>query len=195
MDNRKFQAAAIATPPAAEASPSTGYPTDGNPGSGVPATVPGAAWFHQIGEELRAVLVAAGITPSATDLTQLLAALRSAGVFQTPALGDRTTKAATMACFSQEFGSTIASSGYQKLPSGLIIQWGSANSSASADAAVSFPIAFPTSVFIVLTTPNISGNGYMSATNTPTVNGFNLSGWTNTTTRAGINCRWVAFGY
>lgn len=77
MDNRKFQAAAIATPPAAEASPSTGYPTDGNPAGGVPATVPGAAWFNQIGEELRAVLTAAGITPDHTNLTQLLTALQA----------------------------------------------------------------------------------------------------------------------
>lgn len=76
MDNRKFQAAAIATPPAAEASPSNGYPTDGNPAGGIPATVPGAAWFNQIGEELRAVLTAASITPDHTVLTQLLAAIQ-----------------------------------------------------------------------------------------------------------------------
>lgn len=95
MDNRKFQAAASATPPAAEASPSTGYPTDGNPSGGIPATIPGAAWFNQIGEELRNVIVAAGLSPDAAVLTQLLTALRSAGVFQTPSQFDNTTKAAT----------------------------------------------------------------------------------------------------
>lgn len=75
MDNRIFQAAAIAIPPAAEASPSTGYPTDGDPAGGVPATIPGAAWFNQIGEELRAVITGAGLTPSDADLTQLKKAI------------------------------------------------------------------------------------------------------------------------
>lgn len=76
MDNRKFQAAAIATPPAAEASPSTGYPTDGDSAGGVPATIPGAAWFHQIGEEMRGVIAGAGLTPSDADLTQLAQAIQ-----------------------------------------------------------------------------------------------------------------------
>lgn len=77
MDLMNFQAAAIATPPAAETSPSAGYPTDGDPSGGVPATVPGAAWFYQVLAEMHAVLTAAGITPDDTDLTQLLTAIQT----------------------------------------------------------------------------------------------------------------------
>lgn len=77
MDNRKWQAAASATPPADEASPSSGYPTDGNPSTPTPATIPGARWFHQIGEEIRAVIDAAGLTPSSTTLTQLRDAIQA----------------------------------------------------------------------------------------------------------------------
>ncbi|AYZ66926.1 hypothetical protein EGY31_27710 [Burkholderia multivorans] len=45
-----------------------------------------------------------------------------------------------------DFGNSIASSGFQKLPSGLIIQWGYANTAASIPGAtVAFPIAFPNS--------------------------------------------------
>lgn len=83
MDNRKFQSASSASPPAVEASPSTGYPTDGNPSTAVPATIPGARWFHQIGEELRNVIASAGLTPSDSDLTQLqqaIAAMIATGV-------------------------------------------------------------------------------------------------------------------
>lgn len=76
MDNRKWQAAASATPPAVEASPSSGYPTDGNPSTPTPATIPGARWFHQVGEEIRDVIVSAGLTPSDSDLTQLTQAIR-----------------------------------------------------------------------------------------------------------------------
>lgn len=77
MDNRKWQAASAATPPAVEAAPSTGYPTDGDPGAAAPATEPGARWFHQLGEELRNVITGAGLTPSDSDLTQLQAAIQA----------------------------------------------------------------------------------------------------------------------
>lgn len=77
MDNRKWQAAASATPPADEASPSSGYPTDGNPSTPTPATIPGARWFHQVGEEIRAVIAAAGLTPDSTVLTQLRDAIQA----------------------------------------------------------------------------------------------------------------------
>lgn len=77
MDNRKWQAAASATPPADEASPSVGYPTDGNPSTPTLATIPGARWFHQVGEEIRAVIDAAGLTPDSATLTQLRDAIQA----------------------------------------------------------------------------------------------------------------------
>lgn len=42
-----------------------------------------------------------------------------------------------------QFASSIAAPGYQKLPNGLIIQWGSVTT-ASGTAAATFPLAFPT---------------------------------------------------
>lgn len=76
MDNRAWASGASATPPAAPASPSMGYPTTGDPLTATPATKGGAFWFHQIGEEMRAVLVAAGITPSTANNAQLLEAIQ-----------------------------------------------------------------------------------------------------------------------
>ena len=75
MNPREFQSGASPTAPNRPASPSTGYPSAGNPGAGVAPTVPGPYWHHQIGEELRAVIAAAGLTPDATSLTQLLQAV------------------------------------------------------------------------------------------------------------------------
>lgn len=75
MDNRVLESGASATPPAAPSTPSVGYPTKGNPSTGTPASKGGVFWHYQIGEELRAILVAAGVTPSAADLSQLLQAL------------------------------------------------------------------------------------------------------------------------
>lgn len=76
MDNRALESGAAAAPPSAPTSPSMGYPTKGNPSAGTPASKGGVYWHYQIGEELRAILVAAGITPDHTNLTQLLSAIR-----------------------------------------------------------------------------------------------------------------------
>lgn len=73
--DRVFESGAVGSPPSAPASPSTGYTTAGNPSTATPATKPGPYWFHQITEELRAVIVGAGLTPSHTNLEQLKEAI------------------------------------------------------------------------------------------------------------------------
>lgn len=73
--DRVWKSGAIGTPPPTPGSFSNGYASAGNPSLSVPATQPGAYWFHMITEEVRAVIVAAGVTPSATVLTQMRDAL------------------------------------------------------------------------------------------------------------------------
>ncbi len=75
--DRAYSAGAIGTPPTAPVSPSIGYPTSGNPGSGVAATRPGPYWFHMITEELRALIVAAGLTPAQGTLNQVLLSIQA----------------------------------------------------------------------------------------------------------------------
>ena len=74
MDNRKWQANAAASPPSVPASPSSGYPTNG--GVSVTPTTPGDWWYHQIGEEIRSVIVAAALTPTHNVVDQLLTAIK-----------------------------------------------------------------------------------------------------------------------
>lgn len=74
--DRVYESGAAAAPPGQPASPSTGYPTAGNPQTAVPATKPGPWWYHMVTEELRAVITVAGITPSHTDVSQLSTAIR-----------------------------------------------------------------------------------------------------------------------
>lgn len=59
---------------------------------------------------------------------------------------DSATGAVTLSSLSA-FAKSLTANGYQKLPGGLIIQWGS-NSSSSA--SVTFPIAFPTALLQVI---------------------------------------------
>jgi hypothetical protein len=85
----------------------------------------------------------------------------------TPAQFDNSTKLATTAFVHTEllglgnsayaaiFGASLASSGYQKLPSGLIIQWGTVTgvtytaTGAFQNITITFPLAFPTAVLSV----------------------------------------------
>lgn len=63
--------------PAPEAAGTEGYFTEGNPTAGTPATNVRGSWLNMIQEELRAVVVAGGLTPSKTTYTQLRDAIQA----------------------------------------------------------------------------------------------------------------------
>ncbi len=136
-------AAALPTP---EAAGTEGYFTEGQPGV-TEATLVRASWLNMIQEELRSIVVAAGLAPSKTTYNQLLTALRSAGVFTTPTTGDRSTKAATTQMFANEFAASLVSNGKQVLPSGLIIKMGTSGAIlANSSLSITFAEAFPNGV-------------------------------------------------
>lgn len=93
-----------------------------------------------------------------------------------------------------QFEVSLAGNGYQKLPNGLIVQWGNITTSASVgNNAVSFPITFPTvcasiSLGFVLTA---TANYYMTGTNTKTTTGFNIYN----PQAAALGHYWIAIGY
>ena len=66
------------------------------------------------------------------------------------------------------FGASLQTPGYQRLPSGLILQWGVVSTSSSGDTAVTLPIAFPNSSLLVVATsghnPGGAAEGYVAAT-------------------------------
>lgn len=89
---------------------------------------------------------------------------------------------------------SLAASGYQKLPGGLIIQWGTTASVANGvNSSATFPIAFPTGVLSVATqVQNNSGTASyacgIGALTTTTLTISNLSSVTN-------QWRYIAIGY
>lgn len=70
-------------------------------------------------------------------------------LFWTGALWFAISGSATLYKASTAFGSSLAASGYQKLPSGLIIQWGVGTTSgtASPNLVATLPVAWPTGAF------------------------------------------------
>lgn len=100
--------------------------------------------------------------------------------------------------FSDTGRQSLAASGYQKLPGGMIMQWGTGTSSGTSrpNVTVSFPVAFPTactSVIIVAVSGSNSYYGMLHAA--PTASQFTG----NTTSDAGLagslNYYWIAVGY
>lgn len=102
-----------------------------------------------------------------------------------------------------EFPLTKAANGYQKLPSGLIIQWGTVTATLPAAPtppsiqAFTFPIAFPVNCASITGTFSAGvGEGYLCHT----IESVNLSGATiraqkGSGTSGTIPFQWIAIGY
>ncbi len=69
-------ATAATSLPVPEAAGTEGYFTEGNPATNTPATKVRGSWMNGIQEELRSVVVAAGLTPSKTTYTQVRDAVK-----------------------------------------------------------------------------------------------------------------------
>lgn len=100
---------------------------------------------------------------------------------------------------SAEFAALLSLAGWQKLPSGLIIQWGSvfvSNPQANilATTPVTFPITFPNAAIQVMTTPSNTPAAYTSiSSENPTKTGYQIVSAIGLPTN--INARYMAIGY
>ncbi|PAJ87926.1 gp53-like domain-containing protein [Burkholderia ubonensis] len=97
--------------------------------------------------------------------------------------------------FQNVFASSLGVTGYQKLPSGLIIQWGAYTTSSSGDVSVTFPIAFTSGVYPIVTGVNLSGGqgGFTGITSNGST-GFTASGWNSSNARQTLGCWYIAIG-
>lgn len=87
---------------------------------------------------------------------------------------------------------SLTSSGFQKLPGGLIIQWGY-NNIPSGGTTISFPVTFPNALLSIVGTQN---QGSSSGTNAP-IQFFatSTSGSSVTSSTFNVNFSWIAIGY
>lgn len=163
MDKAWESGAAVSAPTTVNAD--VGFPTEGDLSLSIAPTNPGAWWFHMITAELLAVLVAAGITPDAGTLNQLLAALDA-----------RYSSGAS-------FSGSITGDGYMSLPLGFYIVWGISGSFATDTThnAVTFANAFPTACFVVIANASsdngvsIGGTEYAHGVCAKTTTGFQIN--------------------
>lgn len=98
--------------------------------------------------------------------------------------------------YSSLFSSSLSANGYQKLPSGLIIQWGSATSSSGGATSVTFPITFPGGVFKVIPSVFATGVAQMATVESePNSSSFTFGIWNTSGTRVATSMQWIAIGY
>ena len=150
---------------------------DANPGVGQEATAQNAEWHNGVQEELIGIIIAAGLVPTAGVYNQVLTAIQQfiaaaaapnasttqyglvelATNAQAAALTD-TTHALTPSGLGSLFGRSLTTNGYQKLPGGLILQWGSITTSGTGGGAIplTFPVTFPSACLY----GNYVGNGF-----------------------------------
>jgi hypothetical protein len=101
--------------------------------------------------------------------------------------------------YSNEFSASLLQNGYQQLPSGLIIQWGTATTTTGADLAVLFPMTFPARLVSLNGTAYIGGGdtrdtNVMLRTDGPGKAGFSAGAFLSGT-RVAEAFYWVAIGW
>lgn len=100
---------------------------------------------------------------------------------------------ATAAGFASSFGSN----GYLKLPSwlgGLVFQWGTVTTNASATLTVTLPMAFPTACLSVQATVSAVTNAFANIQVLTTTN-FGLNAFLHDGSRVSHEVSWIAVGY
>jgi len=181
-----FLSSVSGTPPAAPALPLVGFPRAGNAVTGEKATRPGPYWFHMMTQELRHIVVAGGLTPNASTLNQVELALKAMFVGVSSFTGA-----------NQSLGST----GWQRLPGGLILQWGSSAGGVDMPTPgvsinMTFPLAFPSACFqavgTLLSTGGGGANGITASSFSQTGCNFFVEEWATLGQGAGV--RYIAIG-
>lgn len=95
------------------------------------------------------------------------------------------------------FANSKTNNGYQKLPGGMILQWGMAsanNAVATQTNAVTFPTAFPTNPVMVLTdhVGGVTNVNTIVVSGTVTTTGFS---WGSDYVGGSMSVFWMALGY
>jgi hypothetical protein len=90
--------------------------------------------------------------------------------------------------WTASLGTGNATSGFQKLPSGLIVQWGSASANTSG-VTVTFSTAFPSYAYAVVATNNNQTNPPA-----PSLSSLSTTGFVATVSAGGPNFYYIALG-
>lgn len=89
---------------------------------------------------------------------------------------------------------SLSAAGYQRLPGGLIIQWGGTGATTSGSVSVTFPITFPNGVLQVVAS-SIASTTTVPAMNVGTITASGATFFLSNSTANSIGARYYAIGY
>ncbi|HDD0133675.1 TPA: hypothetical protein O9V41_002449 [Escherichia coli] len=194
--------------------------TRGNPQTGTPATDLDDDYFDMLQEELCSVVEASGASLEKGRHDQLLTALRALLLSRKNPFGDIKSDGTVPTALENlglgeaakrnvgtgenqvpdmnSFGNSLTANGYQKLPGGMIIQWGSFSSSPTGGSVGTVDITLPVAFHAAC----LSVNALMS-TNDPSARsvGFDIGSTNRTkirftyTSATANSIYWMAVGY
>ena len=117
-------------------------------------------------------------------------------------VGLRGSVIATMEAFDTEFATSKTVNGWQKLPSGLILQWGDFVVTAGASGVggagwVTYPIQFPTKALVVVLQQKHVDNVLCSYSTSASTTDAGRFSWTFLSAVSGLTrgCSYIAIGY
>ncbi|HHX3465414.1 TPA: gp53-like domain-containing protein [Enterobacter asburiae] len=195
--------------------------TDGSVAGGIAATRLRAAAFNAMQEELAHIVESARLALDINDMTQVLKAIQKLTLSRANPFADIKSDGAAAISTAltnlglgtaatknvgtgsgqipdmSSFTASRASTGWQKLPGGLIIQWGQAATNTSSLATVAYPIPFPNNVFQVIGSCLDVNNANIVAINSTDGINFNLVAWVATSgsvLRTTTPVKWIAIG-
>lgn len=96
---------------------------------------------------------------------------------------------------NSQFGASIAGSGYQKLPSGLIVQWGLNISSTSGVVVVTLPLSWPNGPLLINATAAIVGSSVTATVSGGSGTTIEVSGWNADGARTATQIYWLVIGH
>lgn len=149
--------------------------TGGNPQTGELPTALDQNFFDSLQEEICGVIEGGGIALNKADRGQMLKAMKA----MFPIMG--------------LFANSLSSPGYQKLPGGVLIQWGTAAIPSAGSVTVTYPITFSAGFSNAFVSPldSSSTNNYRVGIDTSTTSTITLRS-TNTNSVTGVN--WMVIG-
>lgn len=133
-----------------------------------------------------------------TSLTTVPMALGDTFIIESNGTNWYAVGGSTPLAYANGFTSYLAPIGYQKLPSGLIVQWGAIQCSASGYVIVTLPIAFPTAFLqcvqgVTDAGPNCVVGQYNN--NAGSKSSFQLAAVSASNAYTNFTVSWVALGY
>lgn len=160
---------------------SNGEYTNGNVAQGIPPTIINAEMLNTFQREMVNVVVGGGLDLDPSDDAQLFKSIKKINEGQSPA--------------------KLENNGYQEFPSGLIIQWGTGNTSPETNTyIVNFPKPFLKAVYQVVASPtSFSPSNYIITVGPTELNRVSIFSTGATAgnvpnTGSTIGFRWFAIG-